>query len=155
MLKQKVIDAYADGSELSTILVSFNITHKQLTEILLTYKEESKYKRTFTDEFKTVIAERDSNGIPRSHIANELQLNVGTVKKACEKFGLAVKEKAVSDNEFTLMCGNFTLDKCPTCNSRKNNMVDENETYCMDCGSSHIYGDDGKHVQKINWDHVD
>ena len=128
MIKQKVLDAYADGSELGVIIESFNITYKQVMKILNSYKEENRYKKTFTDEFKKMIAERDSNGIPRSTIAKELGINVNTVRKSCKEFGQAVKEKATSDQAYTRINGRFDLKICPSCKSKRNNLVDDNTT---------------------------
>jgi len=153
MSTQKVLEAYADGSPLALIIESFNITYEQAVQILLTYKEESRHKRTFTDEFKKMIAQRDINGIPRSAIAKELELNVNTVKKACEKFGQAVKEKATSDKAFTKIVGEFDLKVCPCCGSRKNNLVDEKTTYCMSCDSEHEHYDG--YVLKLNFEYLE
>lgn len=152
MLRQKILDAYADGSALGLIIESFNITHKQLVSELLSYKEESRYKKTFTDEFKTIIAQRDINGVSRSDIAKELQINANTVKKACEQFGNSLKGRAKSDNEFTRIDGVFPLDKCPSCGSKKVNLVDEKTTYCKECGSEHIHEKD--HVLKLAWEYL-
>ncbi|MER2006527.1 MAG: hypothetical protein ABS939_03665 [Psychrobacillus sp.] len=153
MIEQKVLEAYADGSPLGLIIESFNITHKQVTKILLSYKEKSRYKRTFTDEFRKMIAERDMNGVARSTIANELGLNVNTVKKACEKFGQAIKGKATSDKAFTKIEGEFSLNTCPSCGSKRNNLVDDKTTYCMSCDSEFEYHDG--YVLKINFEYIE
>lgn len=143
--EKKVIQAYADGSTLELIAESFKISMRLVKGIILKFKEESRTKRTFTDEFKKVISERDINGVARSTIAEELDINVSTVKKACEKFGQAIKEKATSDQAFTLVEGVHNLEVCPTCQSRKVNEIDSisdnvNTTgiYCKDCGDEHF-----------------
>lgn len=153
MVEQKVLEAYADGSDLNLIVESFNITHKRVLEILNTYKSKSHYKKTFTDEFRTMIAERDINGVARSTIAKELNINVSTVKRACELFGQSLKEKATSDKAYTRIDGDFKLSNCPSCGSKKNNLVDEKTTYCLKCDSEHEYYDG--YVLKINFEYLE
>ena len=153
MNKQKILEAYSDGSPLGLIIESFNITHRKVLEILITHKEENRFKRTFTDEFRKMIAERDMNGVARSTIAKELELNVNTVKKACEAFGQTLKERATSEKAFTRIDGKFKLSTCPSCGSKKNNLVDDKTTFCMSCDSEHEYHSD--HVLKINFEYIE
>lgn len=165
MKEQKVIEAYADGSQLTLIAESFNISETQVIEILRNFKEKSRYKKTFTDEFKKVISERDINGIARRTIGEELGINASTVKKACEKFGQAIKEKATSDQAYTRIDGEFDLKVCPSCGSNKNNLVDDSTTFCMSCDSEHEYyfgekdEDDewveNPYVLKINFEYIE
>lgn len=152
-LEEKVLEAYADGSPLGVIIESFNITHKQMVSILLNHKEMSRYKKTFTDDFRKMIADRDMNGVARSTIAKELEINANTVKKACEAFGQAIKEKATSDKAFTKIEGKFSMDICPSCGSKKNNVVDDNTTYCLKCGTEHEYHEG--YVSKVNWEYLE
>lgn len=153
MTEQKVLEAYSEGSPISLIAESFKLSERLVKDILLKKKEESKYKRTFTDEFRKMIAERDMNGVARSTIAEELKLNVNTVRKACEAFGQALKEKATSDKAYTKMVGEFELNICPSCGSKKNNLVDDNTTYCLNCDSEHEYYDG--YVLKINFEYLE
>lgn len=153
MLEQKVKEAYAEGSPISLIAESFKISQRLTKGILLKYKEDSRYKKTFTDEFRKMIAERDMNGIARRIIAEELELNVNTVRKACEQFGQAIKEKATSDLAFTRIDGEFDLKVCPSCGSKKNNLVDDKTTYCMSCDSEHEYHED--YVLKVNFEYLE
>ena len=154
MLEQKVLEAYADGSSIELMITSFNTTYKNIMEILRTYKEQSRTKRTFTDEFKIMIAERDLNkDISRKQIAQELGINANTVKRACEQFGQSIKEKAQSDNLYTRIDGEFTMETCPSCKSKRVNTVDEKTIYCMECGDEHeIYED---HALKINFEYLE
>lgn len=138
MLEQKVIIAYTDGSPIPLIAESFKISKELVRDILLKYKEENTLKKSFTVEFRKMIAQRDIGGIARSSIAKELDINPNTVKKACEDFGQAIKEKAVSDRAFTRINGDFDMNECPSCNSKKVNEVDDNTIYCKKCGSEHI-----------------
>lgn len=153
MDEQKILEAYADGSPLELIIDSFDLERSQVLDILLTYKENNRFKKTFTNEFKRLIAERDINGIARKKIAEELQLNVNTIKKACENFGQAIKEKATSDNIFTRIDGEFDLKICPSCGSKRNNLVDEKTTFCLTCDSEHVYHKD--HVLKVNFEYIE
>lgn len=152
-LEHRVVEAYSEGSPILLISESFKIPQRLALDILRKYKEESRLKRTFTDDFKKMVAERDMNGVPRSTIAEELQLNVNTVKKACEQFGQAIKEKATSDQVFTKIEGEFDLKVCPSCGSNKNNLVDEKTTYCMNCDTEHEYYDG--YVLKINFEYLE
>ena len=152
-LEKKVLEAYKDGSDLGLIITSFNITHKAVKKILINYKEMSKYRRTFTDEFKIMIAERDLNGVSRQKIATELEINPTTVKRACEKFGQSNKETVASENQYTELEGDFSKDACPSCKSNKVNEVDEDNIYCMDCGGEFIFKKNS--VSKINWEYLE
>lgn len=152
-LERKVIEMYRDGNRLENIAESLNITYKKVKQILINFKENNKYKRTFTDDFKKVIAERDMNGISRRQISLELEINVNTVKKACEKFGQTFKERTASNNEFTRIDGVFSLSECPLCNSADVNEVDDNTIYCMDCGNEFIIKKN--HALKVNWEYLD
>lgn len=153
MSRHKVLEAYAEGSPISLIAESFKLSEEQVKSVLIKHKEDSRFKRTFTDEFRRMIAERDINGVPRSTIASELELNVNTVKKACETFGQAIKEKATSDKAFTRIDGEFKLDTCPSCGSKRNNLVDDRTTYCMACDSEHEYYDG--YVLKVNFEYIE
>lgn len=153
MLEQKVIEAYAEGSSILLISESFKISQRLTLGILRKYKEDSRHKRTFTDKFRKMIAERDMNGVARRTIAEELELNVNTVRKACEQFGQAIKEKATSELAFTRIDGDFSLKVCPSCGSKKNNLVDEKTTYCIKCGAEHEYYDG--YVLKVNFEYLE
>lgn len=153
MIKQKILVAYSEGSTLEYIAESFEISKEKVKEILIEHKEESRLKKSFTDEFKIMISERDLNGIARAVIASELELNINTIRKACEKFGQALKDRALNDNAFTKIDGEFTMDTCPSCGSKRNNKVDENTTFCRDCDSEHEYYDG--YVMKVNFEYLD
>jgi transposase-like protein/DNA-directed RNA polymerase subunit RPC12/RpoP len=153
MIEQKVIEAYSEGSPISLIASSFKISDELILDILKRFKEENRYKKTFTDKFKKIIAQRDMNGVARSTIANELDINANTVKKSCEQFGQAIKEKSLSEKAFTRIDGEFDLKSCPSCGSKRVNLVDDNTTYCMTCGSEHIHNED--HVLKINFEYLE
>lgn len=153
MIEQKVLEAYTDGSPISLIAESFKVSERLVKDILLKNKEENRFKKTFTEQFRRMIAERDLNGVARSTIADELGINVNTVRKACEAFGQAIKEKATSDKAYTKISGDFKLDTCPSCGSNRNNLVDDSTTYCMSCDSEHEYHDG--YVLKINFEYIE
>lgn len=152
-IEEKVVKAYRSGSEMGYIIESLNITYKRVKQILLNLKESNRHKRTFTDEFKRIIAERDMNGISRRQISLELEINANTVKRACEQFGQTFKDKATSDNQYTRLDGEFDMSECPTCKSKNVNEVDDNTTYCLECGGEHIFKKD--HVLRVNWEFVE
>lgn len=152
-LEERIIEAYRDGSDLGYIVESFNISHEKIKSTLINLKENSRYKRTFADEFKKIIAERDMNGVSRRQISLELEINANTVKRACEQFGQARKEKAQPVNEFTKVTGTFRGDFCPTCKGKNVNEVEDKTIYCFDCGDEHeLY--EG-YALRVNWEHID
>lgn len=152
-IEEKIVEAYRDGSELGYIVEAFNIPYEEIKNILINLKESSRYKRTFTDEFKTIIAERDANGVSRRQISLELEINANTVKRACEQFGNSLKGRATSDNEFTKIDKVSDSNVCPSCESTKVNEVDINAIYCMSCGNEFILKKD--HALKVNWEYLD
>lgn len=161
-LEERIIEAYRDGSELGYIVESFNIPYKRVKSILINLKESSRYKRTFTDEFKTIIAERDANGVSRRQISLELEINANTVKRACEQFGNSLKGRAVSDNEFTRIDGAKDMTVCPSCKSSKVNEVDVKTIYCMSCGDEFVFKSEkidkdnyNHYALKVNWEYLD
>jgi transcription initiation factor TFIIIB Brf1 subunit/transcription initiation factor TFIIB len=152
-MEEKILQKYQEGSDVGYIIEKLNISPKLVKQTLLTFKEANRLKKSFTDEFKQVIAERDMNGVSRRQIAQELEINANTVKKACELFGQTHKEKATSENEYTKIEGEFPLDVCPSCSSDSVNLVDDNTTYCKKCGNEHIHLVD--HALKVNWEYVE
>lgn len=148
-----ILGAYADGSELALMITSFNVTHRYITDILHRYKEDNREKKSFTKEFKKMVAQRDMNGITRNAIAKELGINPNTVKKFCEQFGQAMKEKATSNNEYTRIDGDFPITVCPSCDAKKPNIIDERTTYCKKCGNEHIHMED--HALKVNFEYLE
>lgn len=152
-LESKVIEMYRGGNKLEYIIESLNITYKKVKQILINFKESNRYKRTFTDEFKKVIAERDMNGISRRQISLELEINANTVKRACEAFGQSLKGRVTSDNEYTKIDNVSDMSKCLLCGSKDLNEVDLNTYYCMKCGNEFIFK--GDHALKVNWEYLD
>lgn len=163
MLTKKVLEAYQDGSDVNYITECFNITHQELKNILLSFKEDSRVKKTFSNEFKAMIAERDINGVPRRQIATELEINFNTVKKACEQFGQAIKEKATSDKVHSKVDVQ-DLKACPSCKSKEVNKIESitmigesniNTTgiYCMECGDEFFEYDGG--FYRINFEYLE
>lgn len=153
MNKQYILEAYADGSPLGYLAESFGITYEEVEKLLIEYKEESRFKKSFTEDFRRTIAERDMNGVARNAIAKELGINVNTVKKACEAYGQSVKGKATNDNAYTRIDGEFDMSICPNCNSKRNNLVDDNVTYCLDCDSEYEYYNG--YILKINFEYLE
>ena len=152
-LEDKILNAYRNGSDLGYIIEKLNIPHKKVKQVIIGFKEANRLKKSFTDEFKMLIAERDSNGVSRRKIASELEINANTVKKACEAFGQAHKEKASSENEYTRINKTFPLTICPSCNSNNVNIVEDNTTYCKDCGNEHIHHQG--YTLVVNWEYVE
>lgn len=158
-MEEKVLGAYADGSEIRYIAKCFEITEEEVLEILHNFRDKSRFKRSFTDDFKKLVAERDLK-FPRRQIAVELGINVATVKKSCEQFGNALKDKAISDNMYSLVKGVDNLEVCPSCHSRKVNAIESitdnintKGIYCMNCGDEHFIMNDL--VYKVNFEYLE
>lgn len=150
---ENVIEDYAEGVSLEFIAFERSMTTQDVLMILRQYKEKCTVSRTFTDEFRIMIATRDlKEDLTRNSIAEDLQINPNTVKKACEAFGNAFKEKAQSAQEFTRTEGLFSFKECPSCKSKKVNKVDENTLYCMDCGDEHIFHFEEEYILKVNYE---
>ncbi|UUV46736.1 DNA-binding protein [Bacillus phage vB_BanS-Thrax4] len=168
-LRGKVINAYAEGSDINFMAECFGITPQEVLNELRQFKEDSVYKRTFKDEFKIMIAERDMRKITRTSIAEDLQLNVATVKNACEKFGNAIKEFASNDNLYEKVEGATSIKTCPNCKSSKVNAIDSafhnivvDGIFCMDCGNEYLQVDTyekeeliSSDVYKVNFEYLD
>jgi transposase-like protein len=152
-LEQKILDAYRLGSDITYIVECFDISSKDLKSLLLRYKDSNRSGRTFTDEFKMMIAERDISGVARRRISVELEVNINTVKKSCEKFGQSLKDVATSENAYTRIEGSFDMSVCPSCHSRNVNEVDDKTTYCKSCGSECIHEED--YALSINWEYLE
>ena len=152
-LIEKIIEAYMNGMEIDAIAEGCQLAPGDVLDRLRHHKEQSIHKRTFSDAFKRMIAERDLSGVARASIAKELGLNISTVKKSCELFGQNYKERAVSENMYTRIEGNAANDRCVKCESRHYNEVEEHTYFCFTCGAEAIHGDG--YVLLVNWEYVD
>lgn len=151
--EEDILERYRNGSDIGYIVDKLKIPYEEVKKTIISFKTANRLKKSFTDEFKMLIAERDSNGISRRQIASELEINANTVKKACELFGQANKERATSESEFTkIELDKFDLKTCPVCKSSKVNLVDENTTYCKSCGDECIHHKVFKSVETIKED---
>lgn len=100
----KAVQMYRDGeqmSEINKLLVPLGFTAKDFTANLLDNgtlkssngksKKKKQNGKRLTEDLKKIISERDSNGVSRSEIIDELGINFVTVRRACEKYGSAKK----------------------------------------------------------------
>lgn len=152
-MKSEIISEYKMGRSINQIAKKLDIRHEYIEEFLIDLKESNRYRRTFTDDFKKIIAERDSNGVTRKQISVELGINPNTVKKACEQFGQPLKEKVDSHEMYDRVDGEFSGKECISCNSSKVNEVDENTIYCKNCGDEYIIKSD--HALRVIWEYLD
>lgn len=158
-LENKILSYYRDGSEIELMSYVLNVDIDTILQTVRNYKEQSKYKNSYTIEFKTMIAERDMNGISRTSIKNELDIHESTIRKFCTKYGVAKKEKETeseSDEVYTYYSNGLLLDSCPKCSSKKLNVIIEyfgEEKYCMNCSSQFKQVGDTIHI--LNWEYID
>lgn len=153
-LEKRVVSAYTDGSTVNLIAESFDLEPENVLDMLRAYRKSCRTPRTFTDEFKKMVAERDMSGAARMEMARELGINVNTVKKACEEFGQKNKDRTDFERLHTRVDGVFSKEKCFKCEGSHVNEVDDSgATYCFDCGSEVVYMED--HILVLNWEFVD
>lgn len=153
MDKHKLVELYRKGLTLNLIAVSLECELEDVEEELSTLKDDYTVNKKFNDDFRRIIADRDSKGISRRRISSELNINPATVKRACEKFGTPVKEIVSIKDAFQRIDGDYGLDECITCESKKVNVVDHNTIYCLNCGDEHIIYDG--YAVKVIWEHID
>ncbi|MGL6083881.1 MAG: hypothetical protein ACRC4N_16020, partial [Gammaproteobacteria bacterium] len=138
--KAEVISQYEKGFNLDKIQKRLSINSEQLEKILSLYKDENLDKSRYTEEFKMVVASRHDNGVPQAHIVKEMKINSRTVAKFCDKYGNKDDSEGETESRlYTRIDGEHWREICPSCGSRKNNALNEDSTYCMDCDSEHIY----------------
>lgn len=153
-LKELVLSDYEKGFSLTYIALVNGIEVEDILSTLKDYKEESSLKNGLTTEFKKLIAKRDiHDGVSRISISRELGVNSNTVKKACEKYGRALKESGGNGQEHTKIEGNFVKTVCPSCSSKKVNQVDKDTIFCKQCGDEHIFKEG--YVLRINFEFFD
>jgi hypothetical protein len=151
--QEEMIQGYASGLEIVSIAKRLSVSCEFIEAELLNYCKQQRHKRTFTEQFKKVLAERDMCGVPRTTIAKEMGINANTVKKSCEQFGQEIKVKANNENSFTKIEGVFPKTQCPECHNTRYNEVNDNTYYCCGCGGEYIHKKD--HVLRVNWEYVD
>lgn len=159
-LTKEIIVAYRKGYDLEYISKQQGIALNDVENYLASFKESSKYKNSFTSEFKEAIAKRDASGVSRKQISREMGITEETVKKYCIKYGEVHKVKVVlREDEYTSFPREFDMSTCPSCDSRNVNNVGggrgkpSRNTYCMDCGDEYIHQKNS--VLKVNWEYFE
>lgn len=156
-LQDKILSSYRGGSEIELISYVLNVDIDIILQTIRNYKKSSKHKNSYTVEFKTMIAERDMNGVSRTNIKNELDIHENTIRKFCQKYGVVKKEKETeSDELYTYYSEGLLLNSCPKCNGKKLNTVTEyfgEEKYCINCSSQFKQVGDSIHI--LNWEYID
>lgn len=150
---ERLISYYSDGRSIDHIAWKLKTTEEDVLKTLRFYCNEQREKRTFSEDFKKVLADRDLTGIARTTIASEMGINVNTVKKSCEQYGQQSKEVASSEKTYTKIEGVFPRDKCVECKSERYNEVGEDTYYCYKCGNEYIHRK--THVLRVNWEYID
>lgn len=137
---EKIVSSFSDGKPLEHIASKNKITLEAVQAYLMEFKENSKKNtNAYTQDFKEVVALRIDNGIAKLVVSKELGLSPVTVKKFYDKFSGKNTKRELSEQLYTRIDGEHWKEICPTCGSKKNNKVEEDTTYCMDCGSEHTY----------------
>lgn len=171
------IQMYRDGfsmSEIDELLIPIGFTAKDFTaklienETLKSSTGKSKKKKQngkrLTEDLKMIISERDSSGVSRSTIIEELGINFVTVRRACEKYGSA-KKYAERTNDLDLyekvdapikkVDGGI---QCHICKKRANAVDDAfNVYYCPNCFEEYTvrFKKGNEVLYRTRWENVD
>lgn len=164
-LLEPVLSYYANGKSIDSIANKLNISREKVLITLRKYKDSQRPNGTYSDDFLKLVADRDSSGVMKVNIMNELLISRSPLMRAIEEFGFVTSRKKEDDYEF--IRGVNPLDKieeCPFCGNTKLNDVDSIITrnsvdfevegkYCMGCGEETFIF---KNVlYKTKWENVD
>ena len=151
-----IIEEYSKGFSLGIIAENLECDIKEVEEYLLDLKNHSKEGRSFNNEYKTMIANREKRGVSRRKSSKELGINPNTVKNACNEIGLNPPKESDSSGEqeerHDIIISGEIDKNCVFCDSRRVSKVDKKIVFCIDCNSEYKVYDD--HVMKTNWEYI-
>lgn len=137
---EQVISKYSEGKSLESISSKLGLALEEVQSFLTQFKNDNrKNKNSYMNDIKEVVAMRVDSGVAVAEISRELQLNKMTVKRFHLKFGEVNRKQPLEEHMFTRIDGEHWREICPSCGSKNNNQVNEESTYCMDCGIEHTY----------------
>lgn len=163
---------YSSGTTVAyidSVLKDYGLSFKDFTDMIVCIKDNQKVVR-LSDDTKRMIAERDTSGVTRKRISEELGINYKTIQRACKKFGIPKKNNGNTDEGDSRELLSNTPKKdgdtliCPKCN-RKTNHIDErllipksNRFYCKYCLEEYILEDNNsseESLYRIKWETID
>ena len=158
-LVDSVLSMYGSGIDIETIhsyLVNYNVDFGSIINILREVKRSSSSR--LPENLRMAIANRDICGVTRSNIAKELDVNLKTIRRSCEKYGSPNKNPVNRDDEILelldyniKMSGDSLL--CPKCNYRANSVVDSDTVFfCKNCYEEYTVLDDK--IYRTRWENI-
>lgn len=158
-LVDSVLSMYGSGIDIETIhsyLVNYNVDFGSIVNILREGKRSSSSR--LPENLRMAIANRDICGVTRSNIAKELDVNLKTIRRSCEKYGSPNKNPVNRDDEILelldyniKMSGDSLL--CPKCNYRANSVVDSDTVFfCKNCYEEYTVLDDK--IYRTRWENI-
>lgn len=158
-LVDSVLSMYGSGIDIDTIqnyLISYNVDFESIVNILREGKRSSSSR--LPENLRIAIANRDICGVTRSNIAKELDVNLKTIRRSCEKYGSPNKNPVNRDDEILelldyniKMSGDSLL--CPKCNYRANSVVDSDTVFfCKNCYEEYTVLDDK--IYRTRWENI-
>ena len=134
-----------------------------INELILrevTVSETKKTGKRLSEDLKKLIAQRDGNGISRTEIFKELNLNFVTVRRACEKYGSANKYNGRVSYRDIYEVVPFAIKHvpdgitCPICRGRANSTEGSPDIFfCVKCLEEYTIRH-GK-LYRTRWENID
>lgn len=171
------IQMYRDGlsmQDIDSLLVPIGFTFDDFTKRLIkdgtlksaTGKSKKKKQngKRLTEDLKMIISERDSSGVSRSTIIEELGINFVTVRRACEKYGSAKKYSERTNDLDLYEKVDAPVKKvdggiqCHICKKRANAVDDAfNVYYCPNCFEEYTvrFKKGNEVLYRTRWENVD
>lgn len=158
---------YASGYSIENIdkyLADSGHTAKDFIDELIlreiTVNENKMTGKRLSENLKKLIAQRDSNGISRTEIFKELNLNFVTVRRACEKYGSANKYNGRVSYRDIYEVVPFTIKHvpdgiiCPICRGRANSTEGSPDIFfCVKCLEEYTIRH--KKLYRTRWENID
>ena len=126
----------------------------------ITVNENKMTGKRLSENLKKLIAQRDSNGISRTEIFKELNLNFVTVRRACEKYGSANKYNGRVSYRDIYEVVPFAIKHvsdgiiCPICRGRANSTEGSPDIFfCVKCLEEYTIRH--KKLYRTRWENID
>lgn len=171
------IQMYRDGfsmQDIDALLIPVGFKFNDFTKKLIkdgtlksaTNKSKKKKQngKRLTEDLKMIISERDSSGVSRSTIIEELGINFVTVRRACEKYGSAKKYSERTNDLDLYEKVDAPVKKvdggiqCHICKKRANSVDDAfNVYYCPNCFEEYTvrFKKGNEILYRTRWENVD
>ena len=152
---EEFMELYRKG----VLLQDMNLKNEELDSLIESLVKDNTGSSGYSENLHKIIADRDRNGIRRTHIAKELGISNRTIKKCCEKYGIPNKSKSDSSLLYEMITYDTNIDgQCLDCGENLNDLTstsgDIGEFYCMSCGNEYKVVE-GEGVYQLRWEFMD